>query len=93
MGAWEFVRDRLGDIVNGRQSLVRVARAASGSPATGSHTLHDLEQADILAASPDAGQLNCPPARRPPPRAISGPPAGPELGMQQPGAPKWHNVG
>jgi 2-oxoglutarate dehydrogenase E1 component len=49
MGAWEFVRDRLGDIVNGRQSLVRVARAASGSPATGSHTLHDLEQADILA--------------------------------------------
>jgi 2-oxoglutarate dehydrogenase complex dehydrogenase (E1) component-like enzyme len=48
MGAWEFVRDRLGDIVNGRQSLVSVARAASASPATGSHTLHDLEQADIL---------------------------------------------
>jgi 2-oxoglutarate dehydrogenase E1 component len=48
MGAWEFVRDRLGEIVGGRQSLVRVARAASGSPATGSHTLHDLEQADIL---------------------------------------------
>ncbi len=48
MGAWEFVRDRLGEIVDGRQSLERVARAASGSPATGSHTLHDLEQADIL---------------------------------------------
>ena len=48
MGAWIFVRDRLGDIVNGRQSLVSVARAASASPATGSHTLHDLEQADIL---------------------------------------------
>ncbi len=48
MGAWEFVRDRLGEIIGDRQSLVRVARAASGSPATGSHTLHDLEQADIL---------------------------------------------
>jgi 2-oxoglutarate dehydrogenase E1 component len=48
MGAWIFVRDRLGDIVNGRQSLVSVTRAASASPATGSHTLHDLEQADIL---------------------------------------------
>ena len=48
MGAWEFVRDRLGDIVTGRQSLAGVARAASASPATGSHTLHDLEQADIL---------------------------------------------
>ena len=48
MGAWEFVRDRLGEIVGERQSLARVARVASGSPATGSHTLHDLEQADIL---------------------------------------------
>jgi 2-oxoglutarate dehydrogenase E1 component len=48
MGAWEFVRDRLGEIVDGRQNLTPVARAASGSPATGSHTLHELEQADIL---------------------------------------------
>jgi 2-oxoglutarate dehydrogenase E1 component len=48
MGAWEFVRDRLGEIVTGRRSLAHIARAASGSPATGSHTLHDLEQSDIL---------------------------------------------
>ena len=48
MGAWEFVRDRLGEITSGRHSLIDVARPASGSPATGSHTLHDLEQADIL---------------------------------------------
>jgi 2-oxoglutarate decarboxylase len=47
MGAWEFVRDRLADDINGR-TLSVVARSASGSPATGSHALHDLEQADIL---------------------------------------------
>ena len=56
MGAWEFVRDRLAEIVNGRQSVERVARAASGSPATGSHTLHDLEQADILARALTPGR-------------------------------------
>ena len=26
----------------------RVARVASGSPATGSHSMHELEQADLL---------------------------------------------
>ena len=31
----------------GARSAV-VARPPSGSPATGSHTLHELEQADIL---------------------------------------------
>jgi 2-oxoglutarate decarboxylase len=48
MGAWGFVRDRLSEIVGGRQTLWCIARPASGPPATGSHTLHDLEQADIL---------------------------------------------
>jgi 2-oxoglutarate dehydrogenase E1 component len=47
MGAWEFVRDRLSEDINGR-TLSVVARSSSGSPATGSHALHDLEQADIL---------------------------------------------
>jgi 2-oxoglutarate dehydrogenase complex dehydrogenase (E1) component-like enzyme len=47
MGAWDFVRDRLADDLNGR-TLAVVARSASGSPATGSHALHELEQADIL---------------------------------------------
>jgi 2-oxoglutarate dehydrogenase complex dehydrogenase (E1) component-like enzyme len=47
MGGWEFVRDRLSEDINGR-TLSVVARSASGSPATGSHALHDLEQADIL---------------------------------------------
>jgi 2-oxoglutarate dehydrogenase complex dehydrogenase (E1) component-like enzyme len=47
MGAWEFARDRLGEDINGR-TLAVVARSPSGSPATGSHALHELEQADIL---------------------------------------------
>jgi len=47
MGAWEFARDRLGEDINGR-TLAVVARSPSGSPATGSHAVHELEQADIL---------------------------------------------
>jgi 2-oxoglutarate dehydrogenase E1 component len=47
MGAWKFARDRLGEDINGR-TLAVVARSPSGSPATGSHALHELEQADIL---------------------------------------------
>jgi len=48
MGAWTFVRDRLDDMFGGDYRIVRVSRVASGSPATGSHALHDLEQADLL---------------------------------------------
>jgi 2-oxoglutarate decarboxylase len=48
MGAWGFVRDRLGRLVAGDYSFARVSRVASGSPATGSHAMHDLEQEDIL---------------------------------------------
>jgi 2-oxoglutarate dehydrogenase complex dehydrogenase (E1) component-like enzyme len=49
MGAWTFVRDRLDDMFGGDYRVVRVSRVASGSPATGSHSMHDLEQADLLA--------------------------------------------
>jgi multifunctional 2-oxoglutarate metabolism enzyme len=48
MGAWDFVRDQLGGAVPGGRPLAHVARPPSGSPATGSHTLHELEQEDIL---------------------------------------------
>ena len=47
MGAWNFVRERLAPVCQGR-ALSFVARAPSGSPATGSHALHELEQEDIL---------------------------------------------
>ncbi len=48
MGAWEFAREPLGDIVPVRQRLTLVSRPPSGSPATGSHTMHELEQADVV---------------------------------------------
>jgi multifunctional 2-oxoglutarate metabolism enzyme len=48
MGAWDFVRDRLGGGPTNGRTVVHVARPPSGSPATGSHTLHELEQADIV---------------------------------------------
>jgi len=49
MGAWSFVRDRLHSLLGSDYRLLRVSRAASGSPATGSHAMHELEQADLLA--------------------------------------------
>jgi 2-oxoglutarate dehydrogenase E1 component len=49
MGAWNFVRDRMADLLGADYRLDRVTRAASGSPATGSHAMHELEQADLLA--------------------------------------------
>ena len=48
MGAWAFVTERLGDL-SGGLPVSLVARAPSGSPATGSHTLHELEQEDLLS--------------------------------------------
>ncbi|MDQ6837134.1 MAG: multifunctional oxoglutarate decarboxylase/oxoglutarate dehydrogenase thiamine pyrophosphate-binding subunit/dihydrolipoyllysine-residue succinyltransferase subunit, partial [Actinomycetota bacterium] len=49
MGAWSFVRDRLARLVGDDFGFQQVSRAASGSPATGSHAMHDLEQADLLS--------------------------------------------
>jgi 2-oxoglutarate decarboxylase len=49
MGAANFVRDRLGEMFESDYRVSRVARVASGSPATGSHAMHELEQADLLA--------------------------------------------
>jgi 2-oxoglutarate dehydrogenase E1 component len=48
MGAWSFVRDRLWELASEDFALSRVTRVASGSPATGSHAMHDLEQEDLL---------------------------------------------
>ncbi|MDQ6782112.1 MAG: multifunctional oxoglutarate decarboxylase/oxoglutarate dehydrogenase thiamine pyrophosphate-binding subunit/dihydrolipoyllysine-residue succinyltransferase subunit [Actinomycetota bacterium] len=48
MGAWNFVRDRLARLVGEDFRFEQVSRVASGSPATGSHAMHDLEQGDLL---------------------------------------------
>jgi 2-oxoglutarate dehydrogenase E1 component len=51
MGPANFVRDRLNTLFGGDFAISRVSRVASGSPATGSHALHELEHADLLARS------------------------------------------
>lgn len=48
MGAWRFLRVRWGESLFRRYPLTGVSRPASASPATGSHTSHDLEQDEIL---------------------------------------------
>lgn len=48
MGAWQFLRTRLGDRVFGQYRLNLVSRPESASPSTGSKNAHKLEQQDIL---------------------------------------------
>ena len=48
MGAWGFVRSRLDAIVDGDLTLRHASRAEAGSPAAGSSTFHELEEADLL---------------------------------------------
>ena len=48
MGAWSFVHARLHRILRDRYTLLHVSRRESASPATGSGTLHQLEQAVLL---------------------------------------------
>jgi 2-oxoglutarate decarboxylase len=49
MGAFNFVRDRLASMFEADYRFSLISRVASGSPATGSHAMHELEQADLLA--------------------------------------------
>ena len=44
MGGWSFMQPRLLNLLSGKQSLRYVGRPASASPATGSHTIHQMEQ-------------------------------------------------
>lgn len=48
MGAWRFLRVMWGETLFGRHPFDGIYRPASASPATGSHTSHDLEQDEIL---------------------------------------------
>jgi 2-oxoglutarate decarboxylase len=48
MGGWNFMRPRLEALANGRMELRYVGRAASASPATGSYTIHQLEQSQLV---------------------------------------------
>ena len=48
MGAWTYAEPRFGALVGDRLLISHVSRRAAGSPATGSHHLHDLELEQIL---------------------------------------------
>ncbi|MGN6643806.1 MAG: 2-oxoglutarate dehydrogenase E1 component, partial [Verrucomicrobiota bacterium] len=48
MGAWNYLKIHFGENLLGRFPLKAVARAASATPATGSHKRHKQEQAEII---------------------------------------------
>ena len=48
MGGWHFVEPRLREIKPDDIHLRYVGRTASASPATGSYTIHELEQKEIV---------------------------------------------
>jgi multifunctional 2-oxoglutarate metabolism enzyme len=55
MGAWAFAQDRLAERFADTHRVVRVSRYESGSPATGSHTIHVQEQEAIIDAALSVG--------------------------------------
>jgi 2-oxoglutarate dehydrogenase E1 component len=55
MGAWGFAQDRLAERFGGTHEIIRVSRHESGSPATGSHTIHVQEQEAIIDAALSVG--------------------------------------
>ncbi len=48
MGAWSFVRDRIGQVLSGEAQLRYVGRRESASPATGSFRVHEEEQDEFV---------------------------------------------
>jgi 2-oxoglutarate dehydrogenase E1 component len=53
MGAWTFIHSRLRDDLPEGRVLKVVARSESASPATGSHSIHEQEQAELSARALD----------------------------------------
>ena len=51
MGPWHFVEHRIWRLKEQGYDLRHVARVESGSPATGSKTIHDQELADLMDAT------------------------------------------
>jgi len=48
MGGWSFMQPRLLNLLSGKQTLRYIGRPASASPATGSHTIHQMEQQRLV---------------------------------------------
>ena len=51
MGAWAFIHSRLHRMDFAPLKLTHVARAESGSPATGNHKVHEQEQEELVTAA------------------------------------------
>ncbi|MGH8992242.1 MAG: 2-oxoglutarate dehydrogenase E1 component, partial [Acidimicrobiia bacterium] len=51
MGAWRFLRGRLRRLLGEGAVVGYVGREESGSPASGTQTIHDAEQEDLLTAA------------------------------------------
>ena len=51
MGGWSFVGPRLEELLPDGRRVRYIGRAASASPATGSYTIHNLEQEQIVSGS------------------------------------------
>ena len=54
MGAWRFVRGRLRWLLGEKAPVGYVGRDESGSPATGTGSIHDAEQDDLLTRAVSA---------------------------------------
>jgi 2-oxoglutarate dehydrogenase E1 component len=48
MGGWSFMQPRLQKILSSSQALRYIGRPPSASPATGSHTIHQMEQQQLV---------------------------------------------
>jgi 2-oxoglutarate dehydrogenase E1 component len=51
MGGWTFVRERLESLLSDGAELRYVGRSASASPATGSYSIHQKEQSELVAGA------------------------------------------
>jgi 2-oxoglutarate dehydrogenase E1 component len=65
MGGWTFVENRLKRILPSGATLRFVGRAASASPATGSYSIHELEQKQIVERSLNIDTEEISPASEP----------------------------
>ena len=59
MGAWVFLRFRLGGKLGGRLAFTRVTRPESASPATGSKASHEIEQRHVVEGAFGDNPIAC----------------------------------
>ena len=75
MGAWEFMRPLLEELIAGRCPLQYIGRPRSASPSEGSAAWHQLNQKTLVERAYDleaGGREDAPPARRNEERSLTG---------------------